>query len=83
MTAAVIAQSGSGQAYLTEELKRSYIDRAIDMLSILNQIDQAQKLSRSDLNKWVNDETIMSITTYDSDGKKDGGFGTVSKNTEA
>ena len=83
MTAAVIAQSGSGQAYLTEELKRSYIDRAIDMLSILNQIDQAQKLSRSDLNKWVNDETIMSITTYDSDGKKDGGFGTVSKNTGA
>ena len=72
MTAAVIAQSGSGQAYLTEELKQSYIDRAMDMLSILNQIDQDQQLSRSDLAKWVNDESIMDITTWDSDGNMDG-----------
>ena len=80
MTAAVIAQSGSGQAYLTEELKQSYIDRAIDMLSILNQIDSEQKLSRSDLDKWVNDETIMDISTYDNKGNIDSGLRTVSKN---
>jgi len=84
MTAAVIAQSGSGQAYLTEELKQSYIDRAIDMLSILNHIDKEQELSRSDLDEWVNDETIMDISTYDSNGKKDVGYKTASKtNTPA
>ncbi len=83
MTAAVIAQSGSGQAYLTEELKQSYIDRAIDMLSILNQIDKEQELSKSVLDEWVNDETIMDITTYDSNGKKDGGFRTTSKSSTA
>jgi len=79
MTAAVIAQSGSGQAYLTEELKQSYIDRAIDMLSILNQIDREQQLSRSDLDKWVNDETIMDISTWDTEGKLEGGIRTASK----
>jgi len=72
MTAAVIAQSGSGQAYLTEELKQSYVDRAIDMLSILNQIDKEQKLSRTDLDAWVNDETIMDIITFDDQGIVDG-----------
>ena len=79
MTAAVIAQSGSGQAYLTEELKQSYIDRAIDMLSILNQIDREQQLSRSDLDKWVNDETIMDISTWDTEGKLEGGTRIASK----
>ena len=79
MTAAVIAQSGSGQAYLTEELKQSYIDRAIDMLSILNQIDKEQQLSRSDLDKWVNDETIMDISTWDTEGKLEGGTRIASK----
>jgi signal transduction histidine kinase len=83
MTAAVIAQSGSGQAYLTEELKQSYIDRAIDMLSILNQIDAQQKLSRSDLDKWVNDETIMDITTYDSAGDMDGTRKTAGKHIQS
>ena len=59
MTAAVIAQSGSGQAYLTEELKQSYIDRAIDMLIILNRMDAKKPLSDNDLNELVNDETIL------------------------
>ena len=72
MTAAVIAQSGSGQAFLTEELKQAYIDRAIDMLTILNRVDAEKRLSRSDLDQWVNDETIMDITTYDSQGNVDG-----------
>ena len=79
MTAAVIAQSGSGQAYLTEELKQSYIDRAIDMLSILNQIDKEQQLSRSDLDKWVNDETILDISAWDTKGQLDGGVRITSK----
>jgi signal transduction histidine kinase len=79
MTAAVIAQSGSGQAYLTEELKQAYIDRAIDMLGILNQIDKEQRLSSSDLNNWVNDETIMKITTWDVHGKSDGSANISSK----
>ena len=83
MTAAVIAQSGSGQAYLTEELKQSYIDRAIDMLSILNQIDKEQELTGSDLDEWVNDETIMDITTYDRKGNKDADSRVASKNTGA
>ncbi|NQV40924.1 MAG: hypothetical protein HQ506_01105 [Candidatus Marinimicrobia bacterium] len=82
MTAAVIAQSGSGQAYLTEELKHSYIERAMDMLSILNQIDQEQQLSRSDLAKWVNDETIMDISTWDSDGNMDGDIRIASKQNQ-
>ncbi len=83
MTAAVIAQSGSGQAYLTEELKQSYIDRAIDMLGMLNHIDKEQQLTRGDLDKWVNDETIMDITTFDSHGNKDWGNISASKISEA
>ena len=69
MTAAVIAQSGSGQAYLTEELKQSYIDHAIDILTILNQMDSEQALEESNFNELINDQSILKVTAYDASGK--------------
>ncbi len=69
MTAAVIAQSGSGQAYLTEELKLSYVDRAVDILTILNRMDTERVLSKHDLDELVNAETILEVATYDAQGK--------------
>jgi signal transduction histidine kinase len=69
MTAGVIAQSGSGQAYLTNELKQSYIDRAIDVLSILNKVDAAKDLGSSRLNALLEDDNIYEIIIYNSKGK--------------
>jgi len=79
MTAAVIAQSGSNQAFLTEEIKQTYIDRALDVLYILNEIDRERQLSIHDLDEWVNNETILEIVTYDQKGKQDGPLGNTSK----
>ncbi|MCF7825006.1 MAG: hypothetical protein K9M55_06590 [Candidatus Marinimicrobia bacterium] len=71
MTAAVIAQSGSGQAYLTEELKQSFIDRALDILILLNQMDAKRELSSDDLDELVNDETILEVSIYNKLGQVD------------
>lgn len=79
VTAAVIARSGSNQAMLTEELKQSYIDRALDMLYLLNEIDRDRPLTQDDLDAWVNDETILEITTYDEKGKRVGGLKTSAR----
>ena len=79
MTAAVIAQSGSGQAYLTEALKQSYIDRALDILQILSQLDTEQAMSEAKLYALANDATIMDITIYDALGKVDQSVTTLSK----
>ncbi|NQV49552.1 MAG: GHKL domain-containing protein [Candidatus Marinimicrobia bacterium] len=69
MTAAVIAQSGSGQAFLTEELKQSYIDRAIDLLSIVNLIDAQEQISTSKIEEMVNAETNLQVTIYNKQGQ--------------
>ena len=81
MTAAVIAQSGSGQAYLTAELKQSYIDRALDILNILNRIDEEKKLSQTDIDDLLNAESIMNISTFDSKGKLEITRNNLSKNS--
>ncbi len=82
MTAAVIAQSGSGQAYLTEELKYAYVDRAIDLLTLLNHMDSEQALSKQDLDELVNDDTILEVTTFDSDGNIERSVGKLSKGVD-
>ncbi len=69
MTAAVIAQSGTGQAYLTEELKQSYIDRAIDVLSILNKVDAIQDIGTHRLNELIDEGNILKIIIFDKDGE--------------
>jgi len=71
MTAAVIAQSGSGQAYLTEELKQSFIDRALDILILLNQMDAKGELTSDDLDKLINDETILEVSIFNKLGQVD------------
>lgn len=68
MTAAVIAQSGSGQAYLTEELKQVYIDRAIDILSIIKLIDSNRVIDPRSLSDLIGSETFLDITLLDKDG---------------
>lgn len=79
MTAAVIAQSGSSQAYLTEEIKQTFIDRALDVLYILNEIDMERQLSTNDLDEWVNNETILDVVTFDQQGRRDGSLVSPSK----
>jgi len=69
MTAAVIAQSGSGQAYLTEELKQSYIDRALDVLSIINLVDAQQGIEIAEIEEMINTETIFKVSIFDKQGK--------------
>ncbi len=69
MTAAVIAQSGSGQAYLTDEIKQIYIDHAIDVLSILNKIDAERDLGTSRLDELVNEGNILKVTIFDEQGQ--------------
>ncbi len=69
MTAAVIAQSGSGQAYLTEEIKQSYIDHAIDVLSILNKVDAEKDLGTDRLDELVNDVNILKVIIFDKQGQ--------------
>ncbi len=69
MTAAVIAQSGSGQAYLTEELKQAYIDRAIDVLTILNKVDAKQDIGTSRLDELVSEGNILKVIIFDERGQ--------------
>jgi len=73
MTAAVIAQSGSGQAYLTEELRQSYIDRALDLLSILNIADAKTGIEIAQFEAIINAETILEVSIYDKQGKLEHG----------
>ncbi|MEA3286412.1 MAG: ATP-binding protein [Candidatus Marinimicrobia bacterium] len=69
MTAAVIAQSGSGQAYLTEEIKQSYIDHAIDVLSILNKVDAEKDLGTNRLDELVNEGNILKVIIFNEQGQ--------------
>ncbi len=68
MTAAVIAQSGSGQAYLTEEIKQAYIDHAIAVLSILNKIDAESDIDSRRLDQLISEGNILKIIIFDADG---------------
>ncbi|MCF6238138.1 MAG: ATP-binding protein [Candidatus Marinimicrobia bacterium] len=69
MTAAVIAQSGSGQAYLTEELKQAYIERAIDVLTILNKVDAVEDLGTTRLDELIGEGNILKVIIFDKQGQ--------------
>ena len=69
MTAAVIAQSGSGQAYLTEEIKQTYINHAIDVLSIINKLDAEKDMSSSRLNQLMDKGHFLKVIIFDEKGR--------------
>jgi len=68
MTAAVIAQSGSGQAYLTEEIKQAYIDHAISVLSLLNKIDAENDIGTERLDQLTRDGNMLRVIIFDDYG---------------
>ncbi|MCF7823547.1 MAG: hypothetical protein K9N35_05185 [Candidatus Marinimicrobia bacterium] len=69
VTAAVIAQSASGQAYMTEEIKIAYVDRANDLLNIINRIDAMHGLSATQLHEILTDNNIFQILLFNEKGE--------------
>jgi len=69
VTAAVVAQSASVQAYLSDEVGNSYVDRALDLLRVINQLDALGTLTPPQLNDLINDTDLMQIVFVNGRGE--------------
>lgn len=69
VTASVIAQSASSQAYLTEEIRYAYIDRALDVLNIMNSLETQQALDKRQLKDLLGDHDVLEFVFVDAQGR--------------
>ena len=67
-TAAVIAQSGTGQVYLATELEAAYVDHAYDLLSLIETAERNYSLSAQQLYALFSENSLLDLFIYDAAG---------------
>ncbi len=67
-TAAVIAQSGSSQATLHQELEQSYLEHGYDLLALLQQAERERDLDVDQLYALFPENSILELTIFDKEG---------------
>lgn len=67
-TATAIAHSGSEQARLSEDIKTSYIHRALDVLQMIDRLDRDGLIDSKRLEEMVSDGNVFRINVFDESG---------------
>lgn len=67
-TATAIAHSGSEQARLSEDLKTSYIHRALDVLQMIDRLDRDGLIHSKRLEEMVSEGNVFRINIFDESG---------------
>lgn len=67
-TATAIAHSGSEQARLSEDIKTSYIHRALDVLQMINRLDRDGLINSKRLEEMVSEGNVFRINLFDESG---------------
>lgn len=67
-TATAIAHSGSEQARLSEDLKTSYIHRALDVLQMIDRLDRDGLIHSNRLEEMVSEGNVFRINIFDESG---------------
>ena len=65
-TAAAIAHGGDRQANLSLDLEQSYIQRALDLIGHVDQLDREKLLTAARLNELLQQIDFFSIIIFDS-----------------
>lgn len=82
VTASVVAQSTSVQAYLAEEIRYAYVDRALDLLHIIDRIDAGGTLNQHQFNELFQDSDLLQLVLINELGEIEKSYAkTLSKKT--